>query len=319
MATTRLGQLGPLPSGPRVVADAANSPHLGRQSTLIRRWFTHLGRSLPWRDLSGPGRPWGVMMSEFMLQQTPVDRVLPVWQRWWERWPTPKALAAEPAAAALRAWGRLGYPRRALRLHATAGVLARDYNGQVPNDVQALTALPGVGEYTAGAILAFAFDRPALALDTNVRRVVARHDLGLATQAPSITAAERAHAHTILPRRHGAQWMAAVMELGAVVCTARNPQCAVCPVSASCRWRAAGYPEGSSTRRQPRYEGSDRQARGALLDVLREADGPVTGRRLDLAWPEPQQRARALDGLVADGLIVPIARGRWALPDEHRP
>lgn len=316
MATTRVGQSPLLPERPKTATTAEESPHLGNKSADIRRWFTHLGRSLPWRELSGPGRPWGVLVSEFMLQQTPVDRVLPIWRQWWDRWPSPDLLAAEPAAAALRAWGRLGYPRRAVRLHAAAGEITRSHGGRVPNNPESLRALPGIGEYTAGAILAFAFDQPALALDTNVRRVLARHDLGQAGPAPSITAAERSHAYDVLPRRHGAAWMAAVMELGALVCTARNPLCAECPVSSSCRWRALGYPAGTPARRQPRYEGSDRQARGALLTVLRQSDGPVTAQRLDLAWPEPAQRARALDGLVADGLVVPASRGRWALPDE---
>ena len=293
---------------------SAPSPHLGTEGALILRWFTHNARSLPWRSLRGAGRPWGVMVSEFMLQQTPVDRVLPVWEQWWSRWPTPAALAAEPAAQAVRAWGRLGYPRRALRLHGAATVIASEHGGDVPDDLEVLRSLPGVGEYTAGAIVAFAFDRPALALDTNVRRVFARHDHGLANPGPALTSAERAHAAQALPRRRGAAWMAAIMELGALICTARTPSCELCPIAPSCRWRARGYPAGEVTRRQPRYEGSDRQARGALLAVLREAPGAVTQRRLDLAWPDPVQRARALDGLVSDGLVVPATRGRWSLP-----
>ena len=255
------------------------------------------------------------MVSEFMLQQTPVDRVLPVWRQWLERWPAPADLAVEPAGAAVRAWGRLGYPRRALRLHAASTLLVERHGGSVPDDRNALLALPGVGDYTAGAIAAFAFGRRALALDTNVRRVIARHDFGQALPAGSVTKAEREHAEAILPTRQAARWMAAVMELGALVCTARSPQCSRCPVAGSCRWRALDYPTGSPQRRQPRYAGSDRQARGALLAVLRDAEGPVTARALDLAWPDATQRERALDGLVADGLVQAAPRGRWALPN----
>ncbi len=298
--------------------DASSTPHLGSQYPRIKAWFTHHARDLPWRlpPLAGPHPGgWRVLVSEAMLQQTPVDRVVPAWTTWVERWPRPSALAAAPAAEAIRAWGRLGYPRRALRLHRAAQVIADEHDDLVPADAEALKALPGIGDYTAGAVLAFAYGQRALALDTNVRRVIARHDLGQATAGASITRAEVAHAERIQPRRSGAGWMAAVMELGALVCTAREPDCPRCPVSQSCRWLALGRPEGLPARRQPRYAGSDRQARGALLDVLRASPAPVSQRRLDLAWPDAAQRARALDGLVADGLVAPAARGRWALPD----
>lgn len=250
-----------------------------------------------------------------MLQQTPVSRVLPAWSAWLERWPAPSRLAAAPASEAITAWGRLGYPRRALRLHAAAERIALAHHDLVPTEEDALRALPGVGEYTAGAVRAFAYGQRALALDTNVRRVIARHDAGQEFAAPSITRAEIAYAASIQPRgRRGAAWMAAVMELGALVCTARQPSCPVCPIRATCRWRALGKPAGQAPRRQPTYAGSDRQARGALLAVLRDAGGPVTARRLEAAWPDASQRARALDGLVADGLVAPAARGRWSLP-----
>jgi A/G-specific adenine glycosylase len=293
------------------------SPHLGDQNHLLDEWFTHSGRSLPWRRPATPGPHrggWGVLVSEAMLQQTPVDRVIPAWQAWLARWPSPSALAASSAAEAIRAWGRLGYPRRALRLHAAAGIIASEHDDLVPADWAALRALPGVGDYTAGAILAFAYGQPALALDTNVRRVIARHDHGRAAPGPSITRAEVSHASAIQPRQSGAAWMASVMELGALVCTARRPACEVCPLAGTCRWLACGRPEGPSPRRQPRYVGSDRQARGALLAVLRGAGGPVTQQELDQAWPDAAQRTRALDGLVADGLVAPAARQRWSLP-----
>jgi A/G-specific adenine glycosylase len=250
-----------------------------------------------------------------MLQQTPVERVIPAWSSWLERWPSPSDLGAASPAAAITAWGRLGYPRRALRLHASAQQIAAEHHDLVPDDDAALRALPGVGDYTAGAVRAFAYGQRALALDTNVRRVIARHDLGREFPAASLTRAEYEYADAIQPSGSaGASWMAAVMELGALVCTARNPACPACPVKGSCRWLALGQPPGERPRRQPTYSGSDRQARGALLAVLRDAGAPVTQRRLDLAWPDPTQRARALDSLVADGLVAPASRGRWQLP-----
>jgi A/G-specific adenine glycosylase len=306
----------PTPS-PETGAKGTDNPHLGSQDAVIRRWFTHSARELPWRQPPAPGpHPggWGVLVSEFMLQQTPVDRVLPEWSAWLRRWPQPSALAAESSGEAIRAWGRLGYPRRALRIHEAATRIASEHDDLVPADDAALRALPGIGDYTAGAVRAFAYGQRALALDTNVRRVIARHDHGRAFPEPSITRTESTYADSIQPTRTGAAWMAAVMELGALVCTARQPACERCPVASTCRWLALGRPEGPAPRRQPKYAGSDRQARGALLAVLREAGGPVRQADLDCAWPDAPQRARALDGLVADGLVAPATRGRWSLP-----
>ena len=295
-------------------------------------WFRANYRDLPWRkspitsdsrtEQERPGNPpsataaWGVLVSEIMLQQTPVARVEPVWRAWMQRWPTPAALASSSPAAVIRAWGRLGYPRRALRLHAAAAAIVERHGGVVPDDIESLRALPGIGEYTAGAVIAFAFGRPALALDTNVRRVLARHDAGQARPPGSVTVGERERALELLPTGvDGATWMAAIMELGALVCTARAPRCEVCPIAAGCRWRAAGYPDAEkAARRQPRYTGSDRQARGAILAMLRDSAGPVTGRRIEMSWPDAVQRDRALDSLVADGLVEPLPRGRYGLP-----
>jgi len=295
-------------------------------------WFRANYRDLPWRkspvnsdsrtEHDRPGNPppataaWGVLVSEIMLQQTPVARVEPVWRAWMQRWPTPAALASSSPADVIRAWGRLGYPRRALRLHAAAATIVERHGGVVPDDIESLRALPGIGEYTAGAVIAFAFGRPALALDTNVRRVLARHDAGQARPPGSVTVGERERALELLPTGvDGATWMAAIMELGALVCTARVPRCEVCPIAAGCRWRAAGYPDAEkAARRQPRYTGSDRQARGAILAMLRDSAGPVTGRRIEMSWPDAVQRNRALDSLVADGLVEPLPRGRYGLP-----
>lgn len=314
------------------VAPSVQHLHLGALAGVVLSWFRVNYRPLPWRisplstDIRTNSRgvnvsrnsvtPWGVLVSEIMLQQTPVARVEPVWRAWMDRWPTPADLAAASPAEVIRAWGRLGYPRRALRLHAAANAIVERHGGVVPDDIEQLRALPGVGEYTAGAIVAFAFGQPALALDTNVRRVLARHDAGLARPTGSVTVAERERAWALLPDGDDAAvWMAAIMELGAVICTARDPRCDICPVAPGCRWRLAGYPDDAPPgRSQPRYVGSDRQARGAILALLRDAPGPVSGRRLEMVWPDEQQRLRAMDSLVADGLVEPLARGHYQLP-----
>lgn len=281
----------------------------------ILRWYDESSRDLPWR--AAGATPWSVMVSEFMLQQTPVARVLPVHQAWLARWPTPAALAAEPTGEAVRAWGRLGYPRRALRLHAAAVVIVKQHGGQVPDAYDDLKALPGVGDYTAAAIASFAFGRRHVVLDTNVRRVLARVLQGSELPAASVTRAERAMAESVLPQADAtaATWSVAVMELGALVCTAVRPRCTECPVAAHCAWRAAGYPayDGPPRRGQP-WSGTDRQCRGRLLAVVRDTDGPVHASRLDAAWPESTQRERCLAGLLEDRLLVAAGPHSYALP-----
>jgi A/G-specific adenine glycosylase len=257
------------------------------------------------------------MVSEFMLQQTPVERVLEPWRRWVERWPTPIALAAAPSGEAVRAWGRLGYPRRALRLHQSATVIATEHGGVVPDDPVRLLALPGVGSYTAAAILSFAFGQRHVVLDTNVRRVLTRVADGIAYPAAATTRADIALAESFLPRSRAraARWAVASMELGALVCTARSPSCAACPVQSRCAWRSAGYPAWiGPPRRGQSYAGTDRQCRGALLGVLRSTDGPVPRTELEAAWADPVQLERALGSLVSDGLAVPVPPERYALP-----
>jgi len=255
------------------------------------------------------------MVSEFMLQQTPVTRVLPVYRTWMRRWPTPAALAAEAPGEAVRAWGRLGYPRRALRLHAAAGLVTERHAGQVPVALGELRALPGVGEYTAAAIASFAHQQRHVVLDTNVRRVLARLVHGRPEPPPTLTAAERATGAQLLPSdaATAARWSVAVMELGALVCRP-NPSCDACPVADRCTWRAAGYPPAPSARRVQSYVGTDRQCRGRVLGVLRDARGTVTRAELDPVWPVPAQLQRALDTLAADGLVEIIAGHRFRLP-----
>ncbi len=278
-------------------------------------WYRAERRDLPWRspDVSG----WGVLVSEVMLQQTPVSRVEPAWRSWMSRWPTPADLAAASPADVLRAWDRLGYPRRALRLREAAAAIVDRHDGVVPRDRESLLALPGVGGYTAAAVRAFAFGERDVVLDTNVRRVLGRLLDGVALPAPSLTRAEEARAEAVLPQdpATSATWNIALMELGALVCTARSPRCELCPVAALCAWRAAGYPhdQHASRRRTQPWAGTDRQARGRLMAALRDAVEPVD--ETDLPhWGDEIQRARALAGLVNDGLVEITPSGRYRLP-----
>jgi len=278
----------------------------------VTSWYAGAARTLPWRDPRCGA--WGVLVSEFMLQQTPVARVLPAWWEWMQRWPAPAALAAEPAGEAVRAWGRLGYPRRALRLHAAAVAIVSSYGGEVPLDPAVLRALPGVGDYTAAAVAAFAGGARVAVLDTNVRRVYARvYDGAADARGAAPTVAERTAAAVRVPDPPG-DYSVAVMELGALVCTARAPRCDSCPVADRCAWRAAGFPAGAAVRRTQGYEGTDRQARGRLLAVLRDARRPVRQAELDVVWSDDTQRSRALAGLVTDGLVEHAGAGRYRLP-----
>jgi A/G-specific adenine glycosylase len=293
----------------------ARGDRLPQIAPAVSAWFGENARTLPWRE---PGTsPWAVLVSEFMLQQTPVKRVLPVYLSWLERWPTPAALAADSAGEAVRSWGKLGYPRRALRLHACAVVVTVEHGGQLPSELPALLALPGVGEYTARAVQAFAYGRRAAVVDINIRRVLARVIDGKGQPGPASTGRDLAAMDAVLPAAdaEAAVFCAAMMELGALLCTATSPACAACPLAAQCAWRLAGYPAYDGVVARPqRFAGTDRQVRGLLLDVLRAADGPVLQTALDLVWPEAVQRQRAQDSLVADGLLDPLPDGRFALP-----
>lgn len=279
-------------------------------------WYGDHARDLPWRRPEATA--WEIMVSEFMLQQTPVARVLEPWRQWIDRWPTPPDLAAAPAGEAVRAWGRLGYPRRALRLHRAAEAITELHGGNVPSDHAELLALPGVGAYTAAAIASFAYRQRHVVLDTNVRRVLARVGSGLAAPPTSATVAETRLAANYLPAEpaRAARWAVASMELGALVCTARAPSCDRCPVVDLCAWHAAGRPASTGPeRRRQTYEGTDRQCRGALLAVLRSSDVRVERPELDACWPVAPQRERALASLIADELVVGDDAVGYALPD----
>ena len=288
---------------PRVIADLASD------------WYRSNARDLPWRR---PGTtPWGVLVSEFMLQQTPVARVEPLWLEWTARWPRPSDLAAAPRADVLRAWGRLGYPRRALRLHEAAQAIAERHGDVVPADVGELEALPGVGAYTARAVAAFGYGRRCAVVDTNVRRVVARAVHGRGDAGPARVRADLADVDALLPPDHAGAALASVafMELGAVVCTARAPRCGACPLLAACAWVAAGRPAYAGPRKPVQtYAGTDRMVRGRLLEVLRGSPEPVERRALDAAWADAAQRDRCLDSLLVDGLAEQLDDGRFALP-----
>lgn len=273
-------------------------------------WFDEARRDLPWRV--EPRDPWAVLVSEVMLQQTPVARVIPAYAAWLQRWPGPSELAADPAGEAVRMWGRLGYPRRALRLHAAALAVVTDHGGHLPATYDALIELPGIGGYTAAAVLAFAHKQRIPVLDTNVRRVLARVTLGLALPATGATTrVERDQLTQLLPLEPPAAAHAseALMELGALVCTARSPACGQCPVAGECAWLAVGRPDNQSpASAQARFEGSDRQVRGLIMAVLRQAEGPVPQSAVDAVWADDDQRLRAQSSLEADGLIHVTAR-----------
>lgn len=279
-------------------------------------WYGHARRDLPWREPDVTA--WQILVSEFMLQQTPVARVAPIWLDWVARWPTPSATAAAGAADVLRAWGKLGYPRRAKRLHECALVIATDHGDVVPDDVEVLLTLPGIGAYTARAVACFAYRQRVPVVDTNVRRVVARAVHGLADAGNPSAVRDLADVEALLPDDESAPvFSAALMELGATVCTARSPKCGICPLS-RCAWRAAGYPASSAPARKAQgYAGTDRQVRGRLMDVLRASSAPVERAALDVVWlTDPAQRDRALDSLLVDGLVEQTADGRFALAGE---
>lgn len=280
-------------------------------------WYAAHARDLPWRR---PGTTaWGVLVSEIMLQQTPVARVEPAWLDWMARWPRPSDLAAASPADVLRAWGKLGYPRRAMRLREAAAVIAEAHGDVVPSDVDTLLALPGIGAYTARAVAAFAYGRRCPVVDTNVRRVVARAVHGAGDAGPASTTRDLADVDALLPAgdQAAATVSIALMELGALVCTARSPRCADCPVFAGCAWQRAGRPVYAGPAKPvQRYAGTDRHVRGRLLDVLRDTPEPVVKARLDAVWADAGQRDRCLDSLLVDGLVEQRADGRFALPGD---
>lgn len=278
----------------------------------ITAWYQREARELPWRgthahDVDG----WAVLVSEFMLQQTQAARVVPYFESFMARWPKPSSLAAEPPGEAVRAWGRLGYPRRALWLHRAASEIANQHGDTVPSDIDVLLSLTGIGPYTARAVASFAYAKRHPVVDTNTRRVLARLVHGkAAAAAPGPRDLDDMTA--LLPQDPVAarEFNAAAMELGATVCTARAPKCDECPVAAWCEWRGSGYPDNAPTvRRSAAFEGSDRQVRGRIMALLRHSAEPVAVTdalhvAADGGVRDESQPKRALDSLTADGLVI---------------
>jgi A/G-specific adenine glycosylase len=274
-----------------------------RERSVLAWGGAHL-RDLPWRRTRDP---WAVLVSEVMAQQTGVDRVVPYYERFLARFPTPAACAAAPIGEVLRLWTGLGYNRRAVNLHRCAQAVVDHHGGALPTDLAPLLALPGVGPYTARAVLAFAFEHDVGVIDTNVGRVLARW-----VGRPLRVIEAQAEADDLVPRGRAWAWNQAVMELGGTVCLRRRPRCTSCPVRGTCAWAAAGLapPDpavGSAGvgAGQPRFEGSDRQGRGRLVEAL--CHGPVAVDDLPtvMGWPDDPARAdRVAVGLLDHGLAV---------------
>jgi A/G-specific adenine glycosylase len=238
-----------------------------------------------------------------MLQQTPVNRVLPIWVEWMERWPTPEDLASAKKSELLKAWGRLGYPRRALRLHESATIIAKEFNNQVPQTLEDLRKLPGVGEYTAAAIMAFAHKKESLVLDVNIRRLFSRLLDGQELPPLHITNTERQSRTELIPKQAHI-WAAATMELGALICTATKPKCEICPLAHSCLWRASGYPPSQTTKKKvQKWHGTDRQCRGVVIEHLRHTKKADQAKLAEL-WDNESQLEKCLAALLKDGLIT---------------
>jgi len=251
-----------------------------------------------------------------MLQQTPAERVAPQFSAWISRWPDATALANAKPADVIRQWDRLGYPNRALRLHETARIVVRDFAGELPTTYEELVALPGIGDYTAAAIIAFAYGQRSVVLDTNIRRVIARVWSGSARQGSTLSAVERELAQSLVPRtaQAAARWNAAVMEFGATICTANKPACDICFIKKECAWRLAGYPAAEQKKRTQKFTGTDRQVRGIIMKALRDSTSSLTHGQLADLWSDRAQLDRALDGLLNDGLVDTTRAGRYRLP-----
>lgn len=287
---------------------------------LVLAWYGREARDLPWRATRDP---YAILVSEIMLQQTQVSRVEPSYRAFLARWPSVTSLAGAALGDVLIAWRGLGYNRRARNLHRAAVAIAREHGGVVPSDLAALRALPGIGDYTARAVLAFGFGRPEAPVDTNVGRVLARAVAG----APLGRAAGQRLADGLVPVEAPAAWSHALMDLGARVCLARRPRCGPCPIAGVCAWRMRGGPEAGAdpattsairSRPQRTFAGSDRYHRGRLVDALR--GGPLGEAEVARAAElEDRERLRAIiDGLVAEGLAE-RAGGGLRLPGAPGP
>lgn len=279
-------------------------------STALLSWGDDVRRDLPWRRTRDP---WAILVSELMLQQTQATRVVPKYEAFLRRFPTPAVCAAAPPAAVIDAWAGLGYNRRALNLHRAAGAIVAEHGGELPDELDALLALPGVGPYTARAVLVFARERDVGVVDVNVGRLLARW-LGR-----SLTAKEaQTLADDLVPDGCGWRWNQALFDLGATVCRARRPACDACPVADWCRWRGSGADpavgSAAASGRQSRFEGSDRQGRGRLVDALRRGAVQAVDLPGAMGWPDDRPRAeRIARQLVGEGLVI-LDGDRYQLP-----
>ncbi len=279
-------------------------PALRRVQSTIISWFESAARDLPWRHPETSA--WAVLVSEIMSQQTPVSRVEPRWREWMSAWPTPADLAAAPTAEVLQRWDRLGYPRRALRLQEAARVIAETKDNTVPDTAEELEELPGIGSYTAAAVASFAHGRKTTVLDTNVRRVLIRLFTGRERPTTSPSRKETVWASGFVPEHDHVRWNAGVMEFGALVCTARNPDCAACPLQDICMWYQLGRPASATKPKTQKWAGTDRQLRGAIMDVLKTghtAGADQSGVDIDLFTTS----VTALDPDLLDSLDEPTA------------
>ncbi len=315
---------------------------------VLRAWWDENARLLPWRvdpdqrdDFRRARRPphistttpWGVLVCEVMSQQTPMTRVAPLWCAWMKRWPTPQALAAASRSDILTAWGSLGYPSRALRLHQCARVVIQRYHGQLPVTVSELMKLPGIGQYTASAVASFADCQPVAVTDTNIRRVITRAADGVESLGGATTRSDWKRAHSLLPTvqnpgnpaitgKDDRLWNQTLMEIGALVCLPRNPRCDACPLVGICRWKAAGYPGAGAKHTRPvqKWAGTDRQMRGKIMKLIRRetAHGtPFISRDVYEslgAHGKEDQLQRCITGLAHDGLITARADGTIGFP-----
>lgn len=272
---------------------------LSRITDDLLAWGLPRLREFPWRATRDP---WHVLISEVMLQQTNVGRVHSRFERFVALAPTPRACAERPLADLLVEWQGMGYPRRCRNIQEAARVIVDRHDGEVPRDLDALMALPGIGPYTARAILAFAFEVDAAVVDTNVARVLARLE-GRALRARET----QQLADELLPSGFAWDWNQVIMDFGATVCSARSPECAACPVRSQCAWHGEGDDPARATaftsRPQARFEGSDRQARGRLMKALTGGE-VVCGQLADAMGVDDSSRvARLVDSLERDGLI----------------
>lgn len=283
--------------------------------TSLIQWYRENARSLAWRNESTSA--WGTLVCEVMSQQTPVSRVEPAWLEWMKRWPEPADLAAASTADVLRMWGKLGYPRRALRLQNCAQQIVDEHDGQLPQQLDELLSLDGIGPYTAAAVCCFSYQQPVVVVDTNIRRVLTRFLVGVDDQAAVSAAKDKALGTAALPVAPdtACAFNQAIMEFGALVCQSKKPQCDTCVVNQLCEWNRAGRPEFSGKKRPgQKFVGTDRQVRGLLMDVARGNPEGAKKPDFDAVWPDDVQRDRAFESLLADGLLTQLDASRFGLP-----